>query len=119
MKFRYRTGGGGRLMSEGSGKSPSEFPNWVSKKERRLIQTPMTLIQTHIVVSHDDNGTCKMIMEAIKKAPEGEGDIFKELEPIIEPLISLDPMTSALSIITCGEDAISTQELKVTDIESP
>ncbi|KAI3720595.1 hypothetical protein L2E82_31584 [Cichorium intybus] len=49
----------------------------------------------------------------------GEGDLFKAPEPIIEqPLISLDPMTSALSMITCGEDAISPQELKVTDIES-
>ncbi|KAI3517722.1 hypothetical protein L1887_16939 [Cichorium endivia] len=59
-----------RLMSEGSGKSPSEFPDWVSKKERRLIQTPAALIQADIVVSQDGNGTCKTIKEAIKKAPE-------------------------------------------------
>ncbi|GKC93128.1 hypothetical protein Tco_1158570, partial [Tanacetum coccineum] len=49
----------------------------------------------------------------------GEGDLFKAPEPIIEqPLVSLDPMTSAMSMISCGEDAISPQELKVTDIES-
>ncbi|CAI9274147.1 unnamed protein product [Lactuca saligna] len=49
----------------------------------------------------------------------GEGDLFKAPEPIIEqPLISLDPMTSAIAMITCGEDTISPQELKVTDIES-
>lgn len=49
----------------------------------------------------------------------GEGDLFKAPEPIIEqPLISLDPMTSAMSVISCGEDTISPQEIKVTDIES-
>lgn len=49
----------------------------------------------------------------------GEGDLFKAPEPIIEqPLISLDPMTSTISMISCGEDTISPQELKVTDIVS-
>ncbi|KAI3704840.1 hypothetical protein L1987_75069 [Smallanthus sonchifolius] len=49
----------------------------------------------------------------------GEGDLFKAPEPIIEqPLITLDPMTSTMSMISCVEDTISPQELKVTDIES-
>ncbi|XP_024982045.1 uncharacterized protein LOC112518542 isoform X1 [Cynara cardunculus var. scolymus] len=51
----------------------------------------------------------------------GEGDLFKAPEPIIEqPFVSLAPMTSAMSMISCGEDpiSISPQELKVTDIES-
>lgn len=50
----------------------------------------------------------------------GEGDLFKAPEPIIiEPLISgLDPITSTISMIACGEDTLTPQELKVTDIES-
>ncbi|KAI3735399.1 hypothetical protein L6452_14895 [Arctium lappa] len=49
----------------------------------------------------------------------GEGDLFKAPVPIIEqPFITLDPMTAALSMISCGEDNISQQELSVTDIES-
>ncbi|KAG8638333.1 hypothetical protein MANES_14G006300v8 [Manihot esculenta] len=49
----------------------------------------------------------------------GEGDLFKAPEPIIEePLLGLDPMTAAISMITCGEDVISSQGLKVADIES-
>ncbi|KAG6649960.1 uncharacterized protein LOC122314463 [Carya illinoinensis] len=49
----------------------------------------------------------------------GEGDLFKAPEPIIEePVVSLDPLTAAISIISCGEDVMSTQGLKVADIES-
>lgn len=49
----------------------------------------------------------------------GEGDLFKAPEPIIEePVVSLDPMTAAISMISCGEDVISSQGLKVADIES-
>lgn len=49
----------------------------------------------------------------------GEGDLFKAPEPIIEePLLTLDPMTTAMSMITCGEDNLSPQELTVADIES-
>uniref|UniRef100_A0A2N9J992 CCT domain-containing protein n=1 Tax=Fagus sylvatica TaxID=28930 RepID=A0A2N9J992_FAGSY len=47
----------------------------------------------------------------------GEGDLFAAPEPIIEePVVSLDPMTAAISMI--GEDVMSTQGLKVSDIES-
>ncbi|XP_023728573.1 probable pectinesterase/pectinesterase inhibitor 61 [Lactuca sativa] len=69
-----------RLMSsaeETSKLSPlPEFPVWVRKKERRLIQTPASLIQADIVVSQDGNGTCKTIKEAIKKAPENSNRRF-------------------------------------------
>lgn len=49
----------------------------------------------------------------------GEGDLFKAPEPIIEePVVSIDPMTAAISMISCGEDVMSSQGLKVSDIES-
>ncbi|KAM7463692.1 hypothetical protein LguiA_031813 [Lonicera macranthoides] len=49
----------------------------------------------------------------------GEGDLFKAPEPIIEePIVGIDPMTAAISMISCGEDAISPQSLKIADIES-
>ncbi|CAL5414344.1 unnamed protein product [Camellia sinensis] len=49
----------------------------------------------------------------------GEGDLFNAPEPIIEdPTVGLDPMTAAISMISCGEDIISSQTLKAADIES-
>ena len=49
----------------------------------------------------------------------GEGDLFKAPEPIIEePVMGLDPVTVAITIVSCGEDVISRQALKVADIES-
>ncbi|KAJ4951460.1 hypothetical protein NE237_028292 [Protea cynaroides] len=51
----------------------------------------------------------------------GEGDLFKAPEPIEEPIIPiirLDPMTDAISMISCGEDVITPQTIKVGDIES-
>ncbi|KAF5800520.1 putative transcription factor C2C2-CO-like family [Helianthus annuus] len=72
---------------------------------QKFITCLDNLIQTSSTVSEYDLG--------------GEGDLFKAPEPIIQqPLITLDPMTSAMSMISCGEDTISPQELKVTDIES-
>ncbi|XP_076909091.1 putative pectinesterase/pectinesterase inhibitor 34 [Bidens hawaiensis] len=46
------------------------YPEWFSRKERRLLQMPVAGIKADIVVSKDGNGTCKTIAEAIKKAPE-------------------------------------------------
>nr|GFB65156.1 CCT domain-containing protein [Tanacetum cinerariifolium] len=47
-----------------------------------------------------------------------DDDLFKVPEPIIEqPLVTLDNMTSAMSMIMCGEEDIP-QEIKYTDIES-
>ncbi|XP_011006346.1 PREDICTED: uncharacterized protein LOC105112360 [Populus euphratica] len=49
----------------------------------------------------------------------GEGDLFKAPEPIIEePLVVIDPMTAAISMISYGEEVISSQGLEVADIES-
>ncbi|PON57027.1 CCT domain containing protein [Parasponia andersonii] len=50
----------------------------------------------------------------------GEGDLFKAPEPIIEEPFykGFDPVTAAMSMVSCGEDAISRQALKVADIES-
>ncbi|KAF8380047.1 hypothetical protein HHK36_027517 [Tetracentron sinense] len=58
----------------------------------------------------------------------GEGDLFKAPEPIIEEpmmglgqepmMMGLDPITAAISMISCGEDIISSQAMNVTDIES-
>ena len=46
-----------------------------------------------------------------------EGDLFKAPEPILEePVMDLDPMTAAISMISCGED-VSSQGLKSTDID--
>ncbi|KAL6127239.1 hypothetical protein ACLB2K_075280 [Fragaria x ananassa] len=48
----------------------------------------------------------------------GDWDLFKAPEPIIEePVLGLDIMTAA-SMISCGEDVISSQGLKAADIES-
>lgn len=48
----------------------------------------------------------------------GDWDLFKAPEPIIEePVLGLDIMTAA-SMMSCGEDVISSQGLKAADIES-
>ncbi|KAI4319971.1 hypothetical protein MLD38_033501 [Melastoma candidum] len=49
----------------------------------------------------------------------GDGDLFKAPEHIIEePLMGIDPMTSAISMISSGEDIILPQGLKVSDMVS-
>ncbi|CAA0812988.1 CCT motif family protein [Striga hermonthica] len=46
-------------------------------------------------------------------------DLFKAPEPIIEePTFELDPLAAAISMISCGEDAIPQQSMAVSDIES-
>ncbi|XP_022737546.1 probable pectinesterase/pectinesterase inhibitor 34 [Durio zibethinus] len=57
-----------RLMA--SDDDEENFPKWLGKKERELLNTPMSAIQADIIVSKDGNGTVKTISEAIKKAPE-------------------------------------------------
>ncbi|KAK4277547.1 hypothetical protein QN277_015532 [Acacia crassicarpa] len=48
-----------------------------------------------------------------------EGDLFKAPEPIIEePAMDLDPVAAAISMISCGEDVVSSQGLKSTDIDA-
>ncbi|KAG2709589.1 hypothetical protein I3760_05G246600 [Carya illinoinensis] len=46
------------------------LPRWLNRKERELLDMPISAIQADIVVSHDGTGTYKTIAEAIKKAPE-------------------------------------------------
>ncbi|XP_024971426.1 zinc finger protein CONSTANS-LIKE 2-like [Cynara cardunculus var. scolymus] len=49
----------------------------------------------------------------------GEGDLFKAPEPIIEqPLVTLDHMTSAMSLILCGEEVVSHESLQSDDFPS-
>lgn len=60
-----------RLMdAEISEENADNLPNWLGRKERRLLSLPVSAIQADIIVSQDGNGTCKTIAEAIKKAPE-------------------------------------------------
>ncbi|CAA7056009.1 unnamed protein product [Microthlaspi erraticum] len=48
-----------------------KFPRWMRKRrERELLEMPVSQIQADIIVSKDGNGTCKTISEAIKKAPQ-------------------------------------------------
>ncbi|KAL4361332.1 hypothetical protein GQ457_04G013520 [Hibiscus cannabinus] len=54
-----------RLVSE-----EEKFPKWLGRKERKLLNAPLSEIQADIIVSKDGNGTVNTITEAIKKAPE-------------------------------------------------
>ncbi|KAJ4910524.1 putative pectinesterase/pectinesterase inhibitor 34 [Raphanus sativus] len=47
-----------------------KFPRWTKRREREILEMPVTQIQADIIVSKDGNGTCKTISEAIKKAPQ-------------------------------------------------
>ncbi|KAL9250233.1 hypothetical protein AKJ16_DCAP02225, partial [Drosera capensis] len=49
----------------------------------------------------------------------GDGDLFKAPEPIIEePIISIDPVAAAISLMSCGDDIMPAEEaLKVADME--
>ncbi|CAA0826422.1 Probable pectinesterase/pectinesterase inhibitor 34 [Striga hermonthica] len=58
-----------RLMSEERGRQ--DFPIWLSRRDRALLDLEPAAIGADIVVSKDGgNGTVKTISEAIKKAPE-------------------------------------------------
>ena len=47
-----------------------------------------------------------------------EGDLFKAPEPVIEePVLPLDPMSAAMTIISNGPD-VMTETIKVADMES-
>ncbi|XP_073141437.1 probable pectinesterase/pectinesterase inhibitor 61 [Henckelia pumila] len=51
-------------------KHTSNFPTWLSRKDRMLLDMPVSALSADIVVSQDGNGTYKTIAEAIKKVPE-------------------------------------------------
>ncbi|KAK4436221.1 putative pectinesterase/pectinesterase inhibitor 34 [Sesamum alatum] len=57
-----------RLLSHK--KEHEQFPIWLSRRERILLDMPVSAINADIIVSKDGNGTYKTITEAIKKAPE-------------------------------------------------
>lgn len=59
-----------RLMGENNGEISRNFPKWLSRRDRRLLNLPASAIQADAIVSKDGNGTHKTIAEAIKKAPE-------------------------------------------------
>ncbi|KAJ8638795.1 hypothetical protein MRB53_015489 [Persea americana] len=70
---------------------------------------------------HETNATSNPVQTSIVSEYDlgGEGDLFKAPEPIIEePELELDPMAAAMSVISNSEDAISTETIRVTDIES-
>ncbi|CAN6896858.1 unnamed protein product [Brassica oleracea var. botrytis] len=54
----------------GGGDKDKKFPRWTKRRERELLEMPVSQIQADIIVSKDGNGTCKTIAEAIKKAPQ-------------------------------------------------
>ncbi|CAN1158340.1 Zinc finger protein CO3 [Linum perenne] len=54
---------------------------------------------------HKDNASMSTICEYDLG---GEGDLFKAPELIIQdPVLSMDPMTAAISMISCGEDVLT------------
>ncbi|OVA14698.1 Pectinesterase [Macleaya cordata] len=59
-----------KLLGSGFPGEESGFPGWLRRKERRLLEMPVSAIQPNIVVSKDGNGTYKTIAEAIKAAPQ-------------------------------------------------
>ncbi|CAF2085001.1 unnamed protein product [Brassica rapa] len=59
-----------RRLLEVGGDRNMKFPRWTKRRERELLEMPVSQIQADIIVSKDGNGTCKTISEAIKKAPQ-------------------------------------------------
>ncbi|KAK9144013.1 hypothetical protein Syun_013413 [Stephania yunnanensis] len=56
--------------SSSSSSGVEYFPRWLRRRERRLLQLPVSVIRPDIVVSQDGNGTYRTIREAIKAAPQ-------------------------------------------------
>ncbi|XAR71633.1 Pectinesterase [Bertholletia excelsa] len=59
-----------RLMGSVEKTPAAGFPEWLSPRDRKLLDMPASAIQADIVVAKDGSGTCTTIAEAIKKAPE-------------------------------------------------
>nr|XP_016489051.1 PREDICTED: probable pectinesterase/pectinesterase inhibitor 61 [Nicotiana tabacum] len=47
-----------------------DFPKWLSRRDRKLLNKSVSAIQADIIVAKDGSGTVKTIAEAIKKVPE-------------------------------------------------
>ncbi|XP_060212050.1 probable pectinesterase/pectinesterase inhibitor 34 [Lycium barbarum] len=58
-----------RVSTVVSVKNHEDFPKWLSRKDRMLLDAPVSVIKADIIVSKDGNGTFKTIAEAIKKVP--------------------------------------------------
>ncbi|XP_010521389.1 PREDICTED: uncharacterized protein LOC104800294 isoform X1 [Tarenaya hassleriana] len=67
--------------------------------------------------SHKLNGPMSDLVQALNVSEYdlgGEGDLFKAPEPIIEePILAIDPLSEALTMISCGEDVITSQGLEL------
>lgn len=59
-----------RLLESGSPVKKNGLPSWLRKRERRLLDTPVTMLKPDIVVSLDGNGTYTKISQAIKSVPD-------------------------------------------------
>ncbi|KAL3365749.1 hypothetical protein AABB24_010743 [Solanum stoloniferum] len=59
-----------RLMGTVASAKNENFPKWLSRKDRKLLEAPVSTIQADMIVSKDGNGTFKTIAEAIKKLPD-------------------------------------------------
>ncbi|XP_049409113.1 probable pectinesterase/pectinesterase inhibitor 34 [Solanum stenotomum] len=59
-----------RLMGTVASAKKENFPKWLSRKDRKLLDAPVSTIQADMIVSKDGNGTFKTIAEAIKKLPD-------------------------------------------------
>lgn len=59
-----------RLLGSSLKTDRGGYPKWLGRRERVLLNAPVTAINADIVVSSDGNGTCKTILEAIKKVPD-------------------------------------------------
>ncbi|CAN4102328.1 unnamed protein product [Withania somnifera] len=59
-----------RLMGTFESEKNEGFPKWLSRRDRMLLDAPVSTIQADMIVSKDGNGTFKTIAEAIKKLPD-------------------------------------------------
>jgi pectinesterase inhibitor-like protein len=53
----------------GTSDSSNEFPNWVKKRDKRLLQVPASEIQADMIVSKHGKGAYKKIRDAVKAVP--------------------------------------------------
>ncbi|GMI75570.1 Pectin Methylesterase 34 [Hibiscus trionum] len=58
------------ISGENQDMDEENFPKWLGRKERKLLNAPLSEIQPDIIVSKHGNGTVNTITEAIKNAPE-------------------------------------------------
>ncbi|GFP81107.1 probable pectinesterase/pectinesterase inhibitor 61 [Phtheirospermum japonicum] len=59
-----------RRLLGGAKEEHEQFPTWLSRRDRVLLDMPVSAITADYIVSKDGNGTCKTIAEAIKKVPD-------------------------------------------------